>query len=168
MNTSLTAHGPQQIGFSDLVDAYFDEITYRPAAKELAEYHGLRLRVLTELFGCSGMLVESSGINRISGVAQDRSSVQAVARACLERHAAIRTPFGVYCEGQPGPMEQGLRDRHIGRVSNAICMYRGELRETFAECLRILYPGIEKKTVHASALTERGVPLEGPDPLEFW
>jgi len=157
----------------DLVDAYINEARYRVAARELADHHGLRLRVLAELFGCdfkSAAADHSEVVGRSADrdVARDREQVASIARACLRKHTTTSGPFGFYMEGHPGPLEQGLLDRHDAKMSDALARFQKELRATFADCLKVLHPGIEKRKVPLAALIERGVPEEGPDPDEFW
>jgi len=161
-----TARTPSdRLTFDDLVDAYVCEARYRSSAKELAEYHGLRLRVLAESFECD-LAPEVSDPDPTEDY--DREAVSDAARSCLERYESIRGPFAIYMDGRPGPLEQRLRDGHERDIRDAISIYRRALTETFANCLRLLYPGIETRTVAGSALTERGVPLEALDPLDFW
>jgi len=157
----------------DLVDAYLNEARYRVAARDLADYHGQRLRVLSELFGCGFKSTDADHSEVIGGstdrdATRDREQVASIARACLRKHTTISGPFGFYMEGCPGPLEQGLLDRHDAKMGDALARFQKELRAIFADCLKVLYPGIEKRKVPVSALVERGVPEEGPDPDEFW
>ncbi len=163
----------RSLRFDDLVDAYINEARYRVAARELADHHGLRLRVLAELFGCDFKSADADhsevvGRSADRDVARDREQVASIARACLRKHTTASGPFGFYMEGCPGPLEQGLLDRHDAKMGDALARFQKELRAIFADCLKVLYPGIEKRKVPVSALVERGVPEEGPDPDEFW
>lgn len=163
----------KMLRIDDLVDAYLNEARYRVAARELADYHGQRLRVLCELFGCGFKCTDADHSEVIGGsadrdAARDREQVASIARACLRKHTTTSGPFGFYMEGYPGPLEQGLLDRHDTKMSDALRLFQRQLRDTFADCLKVLHPGIEKRKVPLAALIERGVHEEGPDPDEFW
>lgn len=171
--TKSATPAAKTLRFDDLVDAYINEARYRVAARELADYHGQRLRVLSELFGCGFRSTDADHSEVIGGsadgdAARDREQVASIARACLRKHTSTSGPFGFYMEGYPGPLEQGLLDRHDAKMSDALRLFQRRLRDTFADSLKTLYPGIENRKVPLAGLIERGVPEEGPDPDEFW
>jgi len=164
---------PKNLRFADLVDAYINEASYREAARELADYHGLRLRVLAAAFHCDFQAIESDPAANAPSTpypdeAHDRYQVARIARDCLTEYTTVSNPFGVPLVGIPGTLEQGLRTRHDFEVAAAIAGLQKQLRETFADCLKLLYPGIERRTVSVGVLADRGVPAVGPDPNDFW
>jgi len=101
--------------------------------------------------------------------ATDREITATIARSCLEEVAGLASPFGVRLAGERGPIELGLIARHSAGIDDAIATLRVRVRETFADCLRSLYPGIEHRTVAESELDARGIRREdAPDPNDFW
>ncbi len=103
---------PKNLRFADLVDAYINEASYREAARELADYHGLRLRVLAAAFHCDFQAIESDPAANAPSTpypdeAHDRYQVARIARDCLTEYTTVSNPFGVPLVGIPGTLEQG-------------------------------------------------------------
>jgi hypothetical protein len=59
-------------------------------------------------------------------------------------------------------MERMLSEHHEETVESAAASLRLRLRDTFAACLRLLYPGIEGRAAGVSDVLDLGVAGEGP------
>jgi hypothetical protein len=161
---------PGTIVFSGLVDAYFEYHRFRKSTEPAYKaYATRRLELLEEAFGVSFLdkllRARPSFLNRDRSsrvVERDHYRAIELARTSLKFHAMLFSPFGSYLEGAPGPIEQGLRDRHGGELSDLNEKLRERYRLLFADCLRAFYPEVAGKRTTEAALRGQGLG-ERPD-----
>lgn len=149
----------REVTFDDLVDAYFSAAKWANAAPELRDYHAMKRDLLQELFGCT--LAQPKAQHDVESLAR-------IARVSLEQSTALSSPFGVYLEGRPGPMETVLRDeykRTFDACSNALT---SQYRMIFRHALGALFPKATTRTFSWATLFERGLATQVPDPDDFW
>lgn len=154
--------------FDDLVDAYFSAAEWGDAAPELRDYHVLRRDLLEALFGCTLEEPAADPKTRAECEAErDRRTVARVARSCLAQAAAMTSPFGVYLEGGPGPMEAAVRLEHNRPFEAASAAFMAQYRAVFRHALAALFPSATKLRFPETSLFEGGSSATAPDPDDF-
>jgi hypothetical protein len=153
------------VGFEDLVTAWFDATEYEDKAPEHSSYIGKRRDALRDAMGSSfGRPEAPVGRRGPSAQARDRDAVHGLARSCLERARQVRSPFGSWLEGKPGPLESRLRDTHKRALDAAQEAQLAGLRALFVDCLLAL----ETRRIPEEELFARGVPRTAPDPWDYF
>jgi len=153
------------ITFDSLCEAYYEARKWSHAHEDLASYHKQRLELLEGLFAFK--LPDLPGRSRRES--RDHDAVVRAGHNALARASSLSShPFGMYLEGGPGPLEAALREKHesdiVGRVSSLRAAYLG----LFRDVLLTLDPTLEDKTFNEAQLVEKGLPIEKPDPDDFW
>jgi hypothetical protein len=161
--------------YKSLVEAYFSRAHYASAADELREYHQKMVDLLERELNfslSSEELIRRHAVGFERG--PDEQSLECIAEwfrwvadLCVERHAAVSSPFPVRVEGQPSGPEAELEGRHKPRIENAMDELRGAQRALLEDIIVCLDPEIVHRRVPANRLYELGLPEQVPDPLDF-
>jgi hypothetical protein len=172
MNTSAIAHHVSRataagnIGFDDLVEAYFSERKWRGAVPALHDYFSKRRLLLERVFECrlSGEESEapkSGTMPRLDGEElDDRRAVTSIALSCLELSGKRYLPFSHYMEGCPGPLEGALLQAHHQGSSQARDALERHYRAVFRDALVLLYPHAVTRTCSERELSLLGLPAQ--------
>jgi len=166
----MTARSKDELTLDTLCDAYYQAARWANAHKDLASYHQKKLDILEALFefrlwtyswrGCNGGSVRD---------AMDPETVLRIAKTAIQEAAGpTGNPFWTYIEGWPGPMEAWLRRKHEKRLKLNLDRRRDIYMALFRDALLLLAPLLKDKSFSASELTDRGLPLSAPDPLDYF
>ena len=76
---------------------------------------------------------------------RDVRCVVSIAHGCLRQRAALTSPFGVYLEGAPGPLESSLRLERKRPFTEAADALAAQYRHVFRHALALLFPDAPKR-----------------------
>lgn len=153
------------VTFDELCEAYYEACKWRHAHEDLAGYSQLRLKLLEDLFDFE--LPPQDG--RCRRDARDRKAVVRAGHTALARAAGLSSnAFWIYLEGRPEPMEAALRQKHEGEIAGHAARLRAAYLALFRDVLLTLDPTLEEKTFNEAQLVEQGLPMEKPDPDDYW
>ncbi len=153
------------VTFHDLCEAYYEAEEWSDAHEDLAGYSQKRLELLEALFE-----FEFPGKpRRHRRATRDRDAVVQAGQNALRRAARLSShPFGVYLEGGPEPLEMALRQKHEGTIAKRVSSLRAAYLAIFRDVLLTLDSTLEDKTFNEAQLVEQGLPIEKPDPDDYW
>ena len=148
----------------------FEATEFQRAARELADYYARKLRILEEVFGFR--LPELAAREDLDGSEEplpfDRQQVVSLARACLERVAALGDPFWKYYEGRPAPLESALRERSRLNILQLNASLEDAYQDLFIAALVALDPALQDRKLPHELLQAKGLPENPPDPDDFF
>jgi len=155
-----------EIGFDDLVEAYFYERKWRTAAPALYVYFNKRRLLLEKVFNCR-LTGEESDVPK-SGLLtkvdpeliEDRRAVASIALSCLELSGKRYGPFSHYMEGCPGPLEASLLQGHHQVANDARDALERHYRTVFRDALVLLFPHATTRTTSENELRMMGLPAQ--------
>ncbi|MET0414264.1 MAG: hypothetical protein ABW217_23335 [Polyangiaceae bacterium] len=174
MNTSAIAqdmqpqrsHSAGEIGFDDLVEAYFSERKWRTAAPAVYVYFSKRRLMLEKVFDCR-LSGEESDVPKSVTLAkidpeliEDRRAVASIALTCLELSGKRYGPFSHYMEGCPGPLEGALLQNHHQVANDARDALERHYRTVFRDALALLFPDAVSRTSSERELMMMGLPAQ--------
>ena len=65
-------------------------------------------------------------------------------------------------------MEATLRQKHDREIARQVARLRAAYLALFRDVLLALDPTLEEKTFTEAELVEKGLPIEKPDPDDYW
>ena len=153
------------VTFDGLCEAYFEARRWSHAHEDLAGYSQKRLELLEELFEFE--LPREPG--RYRRGSRDRGAVVRAGYNALASAAGLSShTFWVYLVGGPEPMEATLRQKHDREIARQVARLRAAYLALFRDVLLALDPTLEEKTFTEAELVEKGLPIEKPDPDDYW
>jgi hypothetical protein len=155
-----------EIGFDDLVEAYFYERKWRTAAPALYVYFNKRRLLLEKVFDCR-LSGEESDVPKSGTLAkidpeliEDRRAVASIALTCLELSGKRYGPFSHYMEGCPGPLEGSLLQSHHQVANDARDALERHYKTVFRDALALLFPHAVSRTTSERDLMMMGLPAQ--------
>jgi len=153
------------ITLDELCEAYYEARKWINAHEALRMYHMKRLELLEDLFEFK--LTKFPG--RLRRNSRDYDAVVRIAHKTLEEATRLsKGPFSIYLEGGPGPLEAEMHKKHSRRISKRVSSLRAAYMGLLKDALLALDHTLKDKTFNEAQLVESGLPIEKPDPDDYW